>query len=47
VPSPVSYTTASETVTFTVPAPGLARERIADVWFYPMGWGTIVAAQRR
>ena len=28
-------------MTFTVPATGLVRERIADVWFYPMRWGAI------
>ena len=40
-PWPVSFASTAETVTFTVPAPGLARERIADVWFYPMRWGAI------
>ena len=40
-PWPASFTTTPETVTFTVPAPGLRRERIADVWFYPMRWGAI------
>ena len=38
-PWPVSFATTPETITFTVPAPGLVRERIADVWFYPMRWG--------
>jgi FAD/FMN-containing dehydrogenase len=28
-------------VTLTVAVPGLAAERIADVWFYPMRWGVI------
>ena len=40
-PWPVSFATTPQTVTFTVRAPGLARERIADVWFYPMRWGAI------
>jgi thiol:disulfide interchange protein len=40
-PWPVSFAATPETVTFTVRAPGLARERIADVWFYPMRWGAI------
>ena len=40
-PWPVSFATTPQTVTFTVRAPGLERERIADVWFYPMRWGVI------
>jgi thiol:disulfide interchange protein len=40
-PWPASFTTTPETVTFSVPAPGLRRERIADAWFYPLTWGTI------
>ena len=40
-PWPASFTTTPETVTFTVPAPGLRRERIADAWFYPLSWGAI------
>ena len=40
-PWPASFTTTPETVTLTVPAPGLSRERIADVWFYPLRWGAI------
>jgi thiol:disulfide interchange protein DsbD len=48
-PWPVSFATTPETVTFTVPAKGLRRDRIADVWFYPTRWGVIdhAAAQRR
>ena len=40
-PWPVSFTATADTVILTVAAPGLARERIADVWFYPMRWGII------
>ena len=40
-PWPVHYAATPETVTFTVPTTGLVRERIADVWFYPMRWGAI------
>ena len=40
-PWPASFATTPETVTFTMPAPGLQRERIADVWFYPLRWGAI------
>jgi len=45
VPSPspwgASFETTDETVTLTVAAPGLARDRIAEVWFYPARWGAI------
>ena len=39
-PWPASFATTPETVTFTMPAPGLQRERIADVWFYPAALGS-------
>ena len=40
-PWPASFATTPETVTFTMPVPGLQRERLADVWFYPLRWGAI------
>jgi thiol:disulfide interchange protein DsbD len=36
-----SFSTTPDTVSLTVAAGGLARERIADVWFYPAQWGVI------
>jgi thiol:disulfide interchange protein DsbD len=40
-PWPATFTATADTVALTLAAPGLSRERIADVWFYPMRWGTI------
>jgi thiol:disulfide interchange protein DsbD len=40
-PWPASFTTTPRSVTFKMPTPGLQRERIADVWFYPLAWGAI------
>jgi thiol:disulfide interchange protein DsbD len=47
-PWPVTFAVTREAITFTVPAPDLPRERIADVWLYPMRWGLIehAAAQK-
>jgi thiol:disulfide interchange protein DsbD len=43
VPSlwPVSFSATADLLTLTVPLPGLVRERITDVWFYPLRWGVI------
>jgi thiol:disulfide interchange protein len=43
-PWPASFEATAETVTLRVAAPGLAAERIAEVWFYPARWGAIVHA---
>ena len=43
-PWPASFTASSDTVTLTVAAPGLAAERVAEVWFYPARWGAIEQA---
>ncbi len=40
-PWPVSFSATRETVTLSVAAPDLASERIAEVAFYPAGWGAI------
>jgi len=40
-PWPASFAASRDTVTLTVAAPGLAAERIAEVWFYPLRWGAI------
>jgi thiol:disulfide interchange protein len=43
-PWPASFTASSDTVTLTVAAPGLAADRVAEVWFYPARWGAIEQA---
>ena len=40
-PWPASFSATRETVTLSVAAPDLASERIAEVAFYPAGWGAI------
>ncbi|MCI0549227.1 MAG: thioredoxin family protein [Candidatus Rokubacteria bacterium] len=40
-PWPATVSATPETVTLEVAARGLARERIAEVWFYPHDWGVI------
>jgi thiol:disulfide interchange protein/DsbC/DsbD-like thiol-disulfide interchange protein len=47
-PWPASFSATRETVTLNVAAPDLTSERIADIAFYPAGWGAIenAAAQR-
>ena len=40
-PWPASFSATRDVVTLAVAAPGLAAERIADVAFYPTGWGAI------
>ena len=47
-PWPASFEVSAGAVTLTVAAPGLARERLADAWFYPLRWGVIehAAAQQ-
>ena len=40
-PWPASFQATPETITLTVAAPRLARERLDDVWFYPARWGAI------
>jgi thiol:disulfide interchange protein DsbD len=40
-PWPASFAVAGDTVTLTVTAGGLARDRIAGAVFFPYGWGAI------
>jgi thiol:disulfide interchange protein DsbD len=40
-PWPASFTATDELVTLRVAARSLAREHIAEVWFYPLRWGLI------
>jgi thiol:disulfide interchange protein/DsbC/DsbD-like thiol-disulfide interchange protein len=40
-PWPASFSATRETVTLSVAAPNLVSERIAEVAFYPAGWGAI------
>src|SRR5262245_8449045 len=40
-PWPASFSATAEAVTLRVAAPGLARDRVADVYFYPSAWGAI------
>ena len=40
-PWPTSFSATPERISLAVAAPGLARDRIADVWFFPAQWGPI------
>ena len=40
-PWPASFAASPERVVLTVAAPGLAADRITDMWFYPAQWGLI------
>ena len=43
-PWPASFSFTRDTVTLTVAAPGLSRDRITDVAFFPYEWGPIAHA---
>ena len=47
-PWPVALTATPAELALAVAAPGLAADRIAEIWFYPREWGVIdhVAPQR-
>jgi thiol:disulfide interchange protein len=47
-PWPVALTATAAELALAVAAPGLAADRIAEIWFYPREWGVIdhVAPQR-
>ena len=36
-----SFASTTQVVTLTIDAPGLAADRISEVWFYPARWGAI------
>jgi len=40
-PWPASFSATAEAITLDVAAPGLAPDRVADVYFYPSAWGAI------
>ncbi|HVQ76471.1 MAG TPA: thioredoxin family protein [Candidatus Binatia bacterium] len=40
-PWPAEFTATAAEIEITVAAPGLAADRVADIWFYPREWGVI------